>query len=130
MMTRDSLYDYDDFPVSWMRVLFRLHLAKLRHERHTYGQKTAPAGWIPIYEVQQPEVGGSAGDVRLRDLRNKYLVPMMGPQPFPWKDRHGNKHITYLYKLGCTLDDSDFTEIIFEGSKWRYEPVEEQMEML
>jgi len=133
-MTTDSLYTYDDFPSAWMRVLFRLYLAKVRHERHTYGHRTAPVGFIPIHEVRGPAIGGSAGDVRLRlDLRRDRNVPI-DMIDFEWRDRDGKKHVTPLYHLGCDLDDTDFAAILEEGSDWTYRVPEpaacEQMEIL
>lgn len=133
-MTSDSLYTYSDFPSAWMRVLFRLYLARVKQERHTYGRHTAPAGYIPIHEVRGPEIGGSAGDVRLRlDLRRDRNVPI-DLLEFKWRDFSGKKHTTPLYRLMCDLDDTDFAAILEEKSDWRYEaptPVEaEQMEIL
>lgn len=119
-MSYQSVYTYEDFPSAWMRVLFRLHLADQHQETIVPGWP----GWIPIYEVQGPGIGGSAGDVRLRDLRNKFRVPILGPERVQHRDNE-----VFLYRLGCDLDDADFTAILEEGADWRYQD-EGQLELL
>jgi len=40
-----------------------------RHHRWQVGRHLAPAGWVPTWVLREPWAGGSAGDRRLRDLR-------------------------------------------------------------
>jgi hypothetical protein len=46
-------------------------LAETRRHSHRWkvGRHLAPAGWIPTWVLREPWAGGSAGDRRLRDLR-------------------------------------------------------------
>ena len=46
-------------------------LAETRRQSHRWkvGRHLAPAGWVPTWVLREPWAGGSAGDRRLRDLR-------------------------------------------------------------
>lgn len=91
-------------------MLFRLHLARIQGEEF----EADWPGWIPIYAVQGPRIGGSAGDVRLRQLRNEFDVPIAGPEVV---------NGTHLYKLQARLTDWDFEILISlwrEKMKWKY----------
>ena len=46
-------------------------LAESHRRRHRWqvGRQLAPAGWVPTWVLREPWAGGSAGDRRLRDLR-------------------------------------------------------------
>src|SRR5215217_5061588 len=50
--------------------VYNLLLESGRHaHRWKVGRHLAPAGWVPTWVLREPWAGGSAGDRRLRDLR-------------------------------------------------------------
>jgi len=50
--------------------VYNLLLESGRHShRWKVGRHLAPAGWVPTWVLREPWAGGSAGDRRLRDLR-------------------------------------------------------------
>ncbi len=55
-------------------------LAETARRRHAWaiGRHKAPAGWVPTWVLREPWSGGSAGDRRLRDLRDKHGVEVEG----------------------------------------------------
>jgi len=55
-------------------------LAETARRRHGWaiGRHKAPAGWVPTWVLREPWSGGSAGDRRLRDLRDKHGVDVEG----------------------------------------------------
>ncbi|MEO7795197.1 MAG: hypothetical protein ABIV06_10525 [Thermoanaerobaculia bacterium] len=53
------------------RVYSLLRQTAERGERHRIGQFVGPAGWVPNYYIRRAWSGGSAGDRRLRDLRER-----------------------------------------------------------
>jgi hypothetical protein len=55
-------------------------LAETARRRHKWavGRHQAPAGWVPTWVLREPWAGGSAGDRRLRDLRDKHGIAVEG----------------------------------------------------
>ena len=62
------------------RVYEALRLARDTAHCFCVGQQLAPAGWVPVWVFREPWCGGSAGDRRLRDLRQ--LGVQLDGQPF------------------------------------------------
>lgn len=55
------------------RVFHLLRLASERSHQFRIGRHLAPPGWVPTWVLREPWAGGSAGDRRLRDLREAGL---------------------------------------------------------
>lgn len=51
------------------RVFHLLRLASERSHQFRIGRHLAPPGWVPTWVLREPWAGGSAGDRRLRDIR-------------------------------------------------------------
>jgi len=116
---------------NWQRVLFRLWVAKLFEQRFWLApgiDTSIIRGWLPIYAVTEPMIGGSAGDVRLRDCR-KHGIPfkqtVINGKSVPYKIHewtlYGKEKKTYIYRLACNLTPEDWEEI-FERKYIYYKP--------
>lgn len=55
------------------RVYSLLELAVARQHRFPIGRHLAPPGWVPTWVLREPWAGGTAGDRRVRDLRQAGL---------------------------------------------------------
>jgi len=120
---------------NWQRVLFRLWVAKLRNEYFFLvpGETSSiiRGGWLPVWAVTESMIGGSSGDRRLRQLRDK---------GFPFKQSNINGHIenykihewhlygkkirTFIYCLDCDLTPDDWEEILDKNAKYHYRSVQ------
>lgn len=111
------------------KVLFRLWVAKLRNEvfflDRIYHEEPISGGWLPLWALRGPLIGGDCADKRLRELRNDHLVPFKNTlinghlQPWKihrWVSREGK--IDYLYCLDIDPRDLDWEEVLREGCKW------------
>jgi hypothetical protein len=56
------------------RVFHLLRLSSERGHQFRIGRHLAPPGWVPTWVLREPWAGGSAGDRRLRDLREAGLA--------------------------------------------------------
>jgi hypothetical protein len=61
------------------RVYEILRLAQETAHCFRVGKTYAPAGWVPVWVFREPWAGGSAGDRRLRDLRELGIELEGGP---------------------------------------------------
>ncbi len=83
-------------------------------------------GFMPMFAFRGVDCGDSA-DRRLRELREIHGVPIEIE-----KFNTGGKRELPAYRLDCDPDALDWTEIVEQGSKWRF-PVqiaEGQMELI
>ena len=102
----------DNYPkTKRLRVLVRLYVAKLNHEEYIAG---IPRGFIPVYELQKPWVGGTSGDRRKRELQEKHNLPIEC-RKFKMPGR-----IIFAYKLGCCTRKIDIREIVKSWPRWKY----------
>jgi hypothetical protein len=67
------------------RVYQLLEMTRRHRHRWHVGRHLAPAGWVPTWVLREPWAGGSAGDRRLRDLREKHGLVIDG-EPFQAPD--------------------------------------------
>ena len=63
-------------------------------------------GWVPLHVLCRPDVGGLAGDVRLRELRRApHNLPILWQF---FKTADGKSTNTTIYYLMCNADKIDF----------------------
>jgi len=107
---------------AWQRVLFRMWVAKLRNEKFYLTRNpdnVISGGYLPIYAFQGSQVGGSAGDVRLRyDVRLGHNFPI-DMKIHKWTLYGQSKH-TPIYRLDCVLTAEDWEEIFEQNARYRY----------
>lgn len=60
--------------------------------RPVYGKP----GQVPVHALRGDQLGGGAADSRIRDLANRYGIPV-GLQVLTWQDVDGEPHSTYAY---------------------------------
>lgn len=73
-----------------------LLLARESQHRFRVGRQLAPAGWVPTWVLREVWCGGSAGDRRLRDLREAAVVIESMVFDGGTEETQG----TYLWRLG------------------------------
>ena len=101
------------------RVLFRLWTAKLNNEilfLSHIPDEVISGGWLPIYAMQGPLIGGSSADRRLRELRTMHLVPI-DYKIHRWKER---KKITHIYRLGCSANEINWYEVFEDWPQYTF----------
>ena len=66
------------------------------------------SGPAALYELRDPDIGGCAADVRIRELRRLHNIPIK----FYYKtDKEGKKTNTSVYYLACQSKDVDLDNI-------------------
>lgn len=104
------------------RVLFRLWIAKLRNEPYFLSNRpdeVISGGWLPIYAMQGPLIGGSSADRRLRELRTMHLIPI-DYKIHRWKEQ---KKITHIYRLGCNADEINWHDVFENWPQYTFQSI-------
>jgi hypothetical protein len=97
------------------RVLYLLRNAMLQNKPYW---KAIPesAGFLPAYEFQKVEIGGSSGMRRLRQLREERNVPIIHKQ-FKVPNQ---KRTVHAYRLDCGRGDIALTDLYMNWKDWKF----------
>lgn len=112
-----SIIVYPLLKTKWQRVLYRLWLARKTNEDVYKSSTQNSRGYLPLFLLRGTQYGGDAADVRLREIRNIYNVPISEPTRF--EDSPINAP---GYRLECSLDAIDWDEVLSQNGNWRYTP--------
>ena len=92
------------------KVLYELIMLRLYNKSFNLastleaGDSWISGGYRPVYYFRTKEIGGSAGDVRIRELRLDHNVPITC-KPHKYYDGAGKKRTAYIYRLELTPDE-------------------------
>jgi len=131
MYSRDKLnFIYNRLTCQRQRVFFTLWSAIVNNRRFCLSYTTheyISNGWLPLYSLRAPNIGGDAADVRLRELHTIHNVP------FVTSTINGNTHIckihhwksfkdqiTWIYRLDLDPNDIDWDYLLKTWPDWKY----------
>lgn len=79
-----------------------------------YGWEPVGEGWLPIYALEGPYIGGSSGDRRKRELQTDFGIPIEKKVHHWISDP---KKYTFVYRLGCDPEEIDIKNIAYRPRK-------------
>lgn len=86
-------------------VLQYLVWAKRTNKAHRVGKDFVRGGWTPLWVLRRPSLGGSAADVRMRELRREHGIPI--EKRVHIDHETGRETHTWLYRLAGDPDAVD-----------------------
>ncbi len=86
-------------------VLRYLLLARRTNKPHRIGKDFVRGGWVPLWILRRPDIGGSAADVRMRELRREHGIPIEKRAHIDHKT--GKETHTWLYRIAGDPDAVD-----------------------